>query len=235
MTILELQNLSISYGSSQALFEVSLGVARGQLVSLIGRNGVGKSTTLRGIMGLNTPISGKIYWKGHDITGREPHLNARDGIGYVPEERRIFANLSVWENLDIVRHNPCSSINAWNENNIFELFPELSNFLKHKGGTLSGGEQQMLTIARTLMGNPELLLLDEPSEGLAPLVVTKMCEKITQLKKMGMSIILAEQNLEVVLSLSDKIYILEKGVVKFSGTPDELRNNTLIQSKYITL
>jgi len=234
MKLLEVKEIHAAYGLSRVLFGVSLGLEKGELVALVGRNGVGKSTTIRSIMGLVAPKQGAIHWKGADITGRAPHLNAQDGIGYVPEDRRIFPDLTVWENLDLGRR-PGNSQNEWDETRVYELFPDLAELRDRKGGVLSGGEQQMLTIARSLMGNPELLLLDEPSEGLAPIVVENMREKIGQLKENGLSIVLAEQNLDFVLSLSDRVYILEKGEVKFVGTADELREQEDIQETYLSV
>ena len=249
MSLLEVDNLHVAYGQSQALFGVSLEVSRGELVSLVGRNGVGKSTTMRGIMGLNAPNKGVVRWKGKDISGRDPYLNCRDGIGYIPEDRRIFSDLSVWENLDVARNRNATSGSSlgsgldsgmsvetrWNEEKVFDLFPELAELRNRKGGVLSGGQQQMLTIARSLMGNPELLLLDEPSEGLAPLVVLRMREGIALLKAAGLSIILAEQNLDFVLSLSDRVYVLEKGQVKYAGSAEDLKKNIDIQKQYLTV
>ncbi len=235
MTILKLDNLSTSYGLSKALFGVSLEISKGELVSLIGRNGVGKTTAMRSIMGLTQPNAGKVYWKGVDITGRSPNKNARDGIGFVPEDRRIFSDLTVWENLDVARQDRPDYLAAWNEERIFELFPDLLKLQNRKGGLLSGGEQQMLTIARTLMGNPELLLLDEPSEGLAPLIVKVMRDKIIELKKIGITIILAEQSLDLVLSVSDKIYVLEKGKIVLECTPDYLCKNKKLQNQYLSI
>ncbi|MGE4150618.1 MAG: ABC transporter ATP-binding protein [Hyphomicrobiaceae bacterium] len=231
--LLSVKDLHVSYGLSRILHGISLSVKRGELVSLIGRNGVGKSTTMRAIMGLTPPRSGSVRWKGNEIARRKSHLNARDGIGYVPEDRRIFSGLSVWENLDVARLPAREGVTSWDEERVFEFFPDLERFRDRKGGLLSGGQQQMLTIARTLMGNPELLLLDEPSEGLAPLIVANMREKIEELKAAGLSIILAEQNLDFVLALSDRCYVLEKGEVVFQGTAEELRTNTAVQDKYL--
>lgn len=233
MELLSVKDLVTSYGLSTVLHGVSLTVRRGELVALLGRNGVGKSTTMRSIMGLTPPRAGTIEWKGKSIFRRAPHRNALDGIGYVPEDRRIFSDLSVWENLDIARLPPREGQSPWDEKRVFEFFPDLEYFKDRAGGLLSGGQQQMLTIGRTLMGNPELLLLDEPSEGIAPIVVAQIREKIRELKQGGLSIVLAEQNLDFALSLSDHVYVLEKGGVVFHGTADELRERTDIQDRYL--
>lgn len=233
MELLKVENLNLSYGISQVLHDVSMTVNRGELVSLVGRNGVGKSTTMRGIMGLTPPRSGSIKWKGQEIRRRAPHKNALDGLGYVPEDRRIFSALTVWENLDVARLPARPGAQAWDEERVFDLFPDLKTFSHRLGGLLSGGQQQMLTIGRTLMGNPELLLLDEPSEGIAPIVVANIEKKIKELKAGGLSIVLAEQNLDFVLSLSDRCYVLEKGRIVYSGNADELRANQGVQDRYL--
>jgi branched-chain amino acid transport system ATP-binding protein len=233
MELLKVEGLNVFYGLSQILHDVAMTVKRGELVSLVGRNGVGKSTTMRGIMGLTPPRSGSITWKGREILRRAPHRNARDGLGYVPEDRRIFSTLTVWENLEVARLPPRDGMTPWDEARVFELFPDLAIFRTREGGLLSGGQQQMLTVGRTLMGNPELLLLDEPSEGVAPMVVANMEKKIRELKQAGLSIILAEQNLDFVLALSDRCYVLEKGAIVFSGTAEELRSNQQVQDKYL--
>lgn len=233
MYLLDVKDMHVSYGLSKVLHGVSLNVKPGEVVSLVGRNGVGKSTTMRGIMGLTVPKSGSINWKGREIAGRKPHLNAKDGIGYVPEDRRIFSGLSVTENLDVAKLPVRDGGQVWDEERVFNFFPDLKRFSERKGGLLSGGQQQMLTLGRTLMGNPELLLLDEPSEGLAPLIVADIAEKIMELKAAGLSIVLAEQNLDFVLSLSDRCYVLEKGEIVFTGTSQELRDNEEIQNKYL--
>jgi branched-chain amino acid transport system ATP-binding protein len=233
MKLLKVEGLNVSYGISQVLHDVSLTVNRGELVSLVGRNGVGKSTTMRGIMGLTPPKSGSILWKDQEILRRAPHINAREGLGYVPEDRRIFSTLTVWENLDVAKLPAREGALAWDEDRVFDLFPDLKTFRDRPGGLLSGGQQQMLTIGRTLMGNPELLLLDEPSEGIAPIVVANIEKKIRELKTAGLSIILAEQNLDFVLALSDRCYVLEKGCVVYTGTADELRANQDVQDKYL--
>ena len=220
---------------SQVLFGVSIEVGQGECVALIGRNGVGKTTTMRSIMGLTPPRRGAVKWKGQDIAGWPAYRICQAGIGFVPEDRRIFPELSVWENLDIARRTAADGKAAWGEEEVFALFPDLEKIRTRRGGVLSGGQQQMLTIARTLMGNPELLLLDEPSEGLAPLVVDQLREKVAQLKATGLSIVLAEQNLSFVLALADRVYIMEKGEVHYTGTPDDLRANTDIVKQYLTI
>ncbi|MDP6564751.1 MAG: ABC transporter ATP-binding protein [Alphaproteobacteria bacterium] len=237
MARLEVDGIHTAYGLSKVLFGVSLTVEPGEVVALVGRNGVGKTTTMRSIMGLAPPRQGSVCWMDRDITGMPVHHVARLGIGYVPEDRRIFPELTVWENLDIARRPPIDDENGegWSEDQVFELFPDLKAIQSRQGGVLSGGQQQMLTIARSLMGNPKLLLLDEPSEGLAPIVVETLRDRINLLKEGGLSIVLAEQNLDFVLFLSDRIHILEKGEIQYTGTPEDLRANTDIQTKYLTL
>lgn len=235
VALLQVNDIDTRYGLSRVLFGVSLRVEAGEIVSLIGRNGVGKTTTMRSIMGLTVPFSGSILWEGAEIIGRSTHEIARMGIGYVPEERRIFPDLTVWENLDIASRPPASDIPGWTVERVYELFPVLERMHSRRGGYLSGGEQQMLTIGRSLMGNPRLLLLDEPSEGLAPLIVATLRERIGDLRAAGLSIVLAEQNLEFVLALSDRIYVLEKGEVKFTGTPDEVHENEELVLSHLTV
>ena len=234
-TELTVEAIHTAYGLSQVLFGISIRVDPGEFVALIGRNGVGKTTTMRSIMGLTPPRQGKVQWKGQDIARLPPYRICQLGIGFVPEERRIFPELSVWENLDIARRAAPAGKAGWSEPEVFALFPDLEGIRDRRGGVLSGGQQQMLTIARTLMGNPELLLLDEPSEGLAPLIVEQLRDKVAQLKATGMSIVLAEQNLEFVLSLADRVYILEKGEVRYTGTPADLRANQDIVKQYLTV
>ncbi|MBT3370230.1 MAG: ABC transporter ATP-binding protein [Rhodospirillaceae bacterium] len=235
MAQLEVDNIRTAYGLSKVLFGVSLTVEPGEVVALVGRNGVGKTTTMRSIMGMAPPQEGSIRWIDRDITGIPVHHVAKLGIGYVPEDRRIFPELTVWENLDIGRRPPMDGGDGWSEEQVFELFPDLKDIQERKGGVLSGGQQQMLTIARSLMGNPKLLLLDEPSEGLAPIVVESLRDRIQMLKTGGLSIVLAEQNLDFVLFLSDRVHILEKGEVVYTGTPAELRDNPDVQTKYLTV
>jgi branched-chain amino acid transport system ATP-binding protein len=234
MPLLEVQDIHVAYGMSQVLFGVSLEVGAGEVIGLLGRNGVGKTTTIRSIMGLNAPRRGGIRFRGASIAGLEPFRISRMGIGWVPEERRIFPELTAWENLDTATRAG-SGDDAWTLERVLELFPDLALLRDRKGGFLSGGEQQMLTIARTLMTNPTLLLLDEPSEGLAPLIVAKVHETVARLKASGLSIVLAEQRLDFVLSLSDRLYILEKGQVGWSGTPAELRADPGVVDRFLTV
>jgi branched-chain amino acid transport system ATP-binding protein len=222
--LLELEDVHAAYGLSRVLFGVSLEVNQGECVCLLGRNGVGKTTTMRSVMGLTPPGAGHVRFKSRDITGWSPHRVARAGIGFVPEDRRIFAELSVWENLDVARR-AAARRGRWTIEAVVDLFPVLGTLRDRQGGFLSGGEQQMLTIARTLMGNPELLLLDEPSEGLAPLVVEALLAKISELKAQGLTILLAEQGIEFSLALADRVYVLEKGTVRFTGPSAALRSN----------
>jgi branched-chain amino acid transport system ATP-binding protein len=222
--LLELEDVHAAYGLSRVLFGISLEVNEGECVCLLGRNGVGKSTTMRSVIGLTPPGAGHVRFKSRDITGWSPYRVARAGIGFVPEDRRIFAELSVWENLDVARR-AAARPGRWTIEAVNDLFPVLGTLRDRRGGFLSGGEQQMLTIARTLMGNPELLLLDEPSEGLAPLVVEALLAKIGELKAQGLTILLAEQGIEFSLALADRVYVLEKGTVRFTGPSAALRSN----------
>ncbi len=228
--LLEVREIHTAYGLSRVLFGVSIDVTAGECVCLLGRNGVGKSTTMRSIMGLSPPQSGRVRFKDTDITGWEPYRVARAGVGFVPEDRRIFAELTVWENLDVAQRS-----GSWTAERVFDLFPTLRELTGRNGGFLSGGEQQMLTIARTLMGNPTLLLLDEPSEGLAPLVVDHLGEQIARLKSEGLTILLAEQNVEFALRLADRVYVLEKGAVRFSGSAGALRDDDALRHELLAL
>jgi len=234
--ILEVNDIYTSYGLSQILFGISLNLKEGECVALLGRNGVGKTTTLRSIMGLTAPREGSVVYKGEDITGKAAFRIAKLGLGFVPEERRIFPDLSVRENLETGR-KPAAARQAreWTIERVHEMFPVLETLANRKGGYLSGGEQQMLTVGRTLMGNPDLLLLDEPSEGLAPLVVRDLGLQIARLKDEGLTILLCEQNAKFATGLSDRAYILEKGQVRFGGTIDELQENKEIREQYLGL
>ncbi|HTY78737.1 MAG TPA: ABC transporter ATP-binding protein [Candidatus Bathyarchaeia archaeon] len=232
--LLSVDNIYTSYGLSQVLFGVSAEIATGECVCLLGRNGVGKSTTMRSIMGLTPPRQGRVIWKGRDVAGRAPYQIADLGIGFVPEDRRIFSDLTVWENLDVAtRRRPGAA--SWTLERVFDLFPKLRELVDRQGGFLSGGEQQMLTIARTLMGNPELLLLDEPSEGLAPLVVDHLKEQIARLKREGLTILLAEQNVDFCLDLADRVYVLEKGHIRYQGTVEAFRADESVRAQYLAL
>ena len=232
--LLELEDIHAAYGLSRVLFGISLEVNAGECVCLLGRNGVGKTTTMRSVMGLTPPSAGRVRFKSRDITGWSPYRVARTGIGFVPEDRRIFAELSVWENLDVARR-AAARPGRWTIEAVTELFPVLGELRARQGGFLSGGEQQMLTIARTLMGNPELLLLDEPSEGLAPLVVEALLAKIGELKAQGLTILLAEQGIEFSLALADRVYVLEKGVVRFASSSAALRSDRSVLDQLLML
>ena len=221
-------------GLSRVLFGVSLEVKAGECVCLLGRNGVGKTTTMRSVMGLTPPSAGRVRFKSRDITGWPPYRVARAGIGFVPEDRRIFAELSVWENLDVAQR-AAARPGRWTIDAVFELFPVLAELRDRQGGFLSGGEQQMLTIARTLMGNPELLLLDEPSEGLAPLVVETLLIKIGELKAQGLTILLAEQGVDFSLALADRVYVLEKGAARFTGSAATLKSDRALFERLLSL
>jgi branched-chain amino acid transport system ATP-binding protein len=234
MSLLAVHDIQASYGTSRVLFGVSLDVAQGECVCLLGRNGVGKSTTMRAIIGLTPPSAGRIVWKGKDIAGLPPHRIARAGIGFVPEDRRIFAELTVLENLEVAARAAGRS-GRWNVAAVFALFPKLSELANRQGGYLSGGEQQMLTIGRTLMGNPELLLLDEPSEGLAPLVVEDLLAQVSRLKQQGLTILLAEQGVDFSLALADRVYVLEKGTVRFTGPAAALREDPRLRDELLAL
>ncbi len=234
MSLLAVEDIHTAYGLSRVLFGISLEVNEGECVSLLGRNGVGKTTTIRSIMGLTPPFRGRVLWHGREVTGWPPHKTARAGIGFVPEDRRIFAELSVQENLE-VGAQAARRPGRWTIEAVGELFPILRERRDQPGGFLSGGEQQMLTIARTLVGNPDLLLLDEPSEGLAPLIVDQLRDKITELKTQGLTILLAEQGIDFALSLADRVYVLEKGSVRFAGPARELRENIELRDRLLAL
>ena len=235
--VLAVKEIDTFYGLSHILFGVSLEVKQNETVCILGRNGVGKTTTLRSIMGLAPPRSGSIKFMGEEITGKQPFDIYRLGIGLVPEDRIIFPDLTVHENLEIAikKGKRWKTIEGWTIEKVHRLFPILKARDKQWGGTLSGGEQQMLTIARTLMGNPRLLLLDEPSEGLAPLVVKAIEEQTLLLKKEGMTILLSEQNSNFALKISDRGYILEKGLVAWQGDISELKRNPEIMKNYLGL
>lgn len=222
--MLELQDLHTFYGLSHILFSVSLKVEEGKVVCLLGRNGAGKTTTLKSILGLTPPKEGRVWFKGEEVTGKEPYLMVRKGIGYVPDDRRIFADLTVGENLEIAaRRGPGS--HSWDKGEVYELFPPLARLEHRRGGFLSGGEQKMLAIGRALMGNPDFLLLDEPTEGIAPVLVKAFGRTIERLKEIGLTVLLAEQNIKFTNRFSDFGYIIDNGRICFSGPLKELMEN----------
>ncbi len=229
--LLEVKNVNTYYGISHILFDVSMEIKEGEVICLLGRNGVGKTTTLRSIMGLTPLRTGSIVFQGLEIGKKQPFEIARLGIGFVPEDRIIFPDLTVKENLAMGTKR--KNKGPWTFNRVYEMFPRLKERASQMGGTLSGGEQQMLTIARTLMGNPQILLLDEPSEGLAPLVVKQLESQVHRLKMEGMPILLSEQNSNFTLKLSDRAYILEKGHIQWNGPVDELKEKPEIMQKYL--
>ncbi|WP_414691660.1 ABC transporter ATP-binding protein [Noviherbaspirillum sp.] len=238
--LLDVKGLNAWYGAAQILFNVDLNVRRGEVVALMGRNGAGKSTSLKAIIGLLQKRRGEINFMGKDISTAQPHDIAARGLGFVPEDRRIFTDLSVMENLDVGRQPPRhwpdgSPAPAWNPERLFKLFPNLGEMPNRPGGRMSGGEQQMLTMARTLMGNPYLVLLDEPSEGVAPVIVEQMVLMILEMKSEGVSILLSEQNMHFAELVSDRAYVLEKGQIRFEGSMDELAANESVRQAYLSV
>lgn len=230
--MLEVKDIHTFYGSSHILFGLSLAVRQGEIVGILGRNGVGKTTTLRSIIGLNRPRYGTIQFNGEEITGKTPYVLSSKGIGFVPEDRRIFPNLTVDENLEVAMQRPKEGV-GWPIERVYGLFPKLRMLANRKGGHLSGGEQQMLTIARTLMLNPDLLLLDEPMEGLAPAIVSSLGKQIVKLRDQGITILLSEQNVKAAIKLTGRCYVIEKGTVKFEGTTEELVQNKEVGRRYL--
>jgi branched-chain amino acid transport system ATP-binding protein len=231
--MLEVDALDAWYGKAQILYGVSLRVDEGECVALMGRNGAGKSTAMKTIMGLLAKRAGKVTYRGLDISTLPSHRIARLGLGWVPEDRRIFTDLTVRENLSVGRQPPREGAPHWTEDQLFALFPNLASMTDRPGGRMSGGEQQMLTIARTLMGNPHLILLDEPSEGVAPVIVEQMAQMIVKLKREGLSILLSEQNLHFAELVSDRAYVLEKGQIRFEGSMEELAENQQVRKAYL--
>ncbi len=232
MTRLQVTDLHVSYGLSRVLSGVSFEVGEGEVVALMGRNGAGKTTTLRGIMGLTPARRGRVEWNGRDITAAPTHRIARLGIGYVPEERRIFPGLSVEENLQIAKR---PGKRQRDPNSVYELFPDLREIAGRPGGVLSGGQQQLLAIARSLVGSPKLLLLDEPSEGLAPMVVKAMQEQLAALRQTELSVLLAEQNPQFALALSDRVHVMERGEIRYSATAGELEKDDSRLREYLAV
>ncbi|MBL0421626.1 ABC transporter ATP-binding protein [Ramlibacter sp. AW1] len=232
-TVLKVEQLNAFYGKAHILFDVDLEVGQGEVVALVGRNGAGKSTTIKAIMGMLDRVQGRVSYRGEDITRLPPYKISRMGVGFVPEDRRVFSDLTVLENLDIGRRPPRPGAPTWTPEKLFRLFPNLGEMPDRPGGQMSGGEQQMLTVARTLMGNPGLVLLDEPSEGIAPVIVEQMAQMITELKKQGLTVLLSEQNTHFAQLVSDRAYVLEKGQVKFTGTMQELMRNDEVRKAYL--
>ena len=238
--LLTAENLCAWYGAAQILFDINLEVRRGEVVALMGRNGAGKSTTLKTLMGLMDKHKGTVSFMGHDVSAAQPHLIASLGMGFVPEDRRVFTDLTVTENLEVGRQPPRhwpdgQAAPTWTPQDLYKLFPNLGEMPDRPGGRMSGGEQQMLTVGRTLMGNPFLVLLDEPSEGVAPVIVEQMAQMILELKAKGVSILLSEQNLHFAELVSDRAYVLEKGQIRFEGTIDELSRAEDIRRAYLSV
>jgi len=227
--MLEVERIHTYYGLSHILFDVSLSVLKGEVVGLLGRNGAGKSTTMRSIMGLTPPQQGAITFHGETITGAKAHLLVRRGMAYVPDDRRVFADLTVEDNLEI----PFRRNEQWTKRQVYHLFPVLEEIRFRRAGNLSGGEQQMLTIGRALMSSPELLLLDEPTEGLAPLVVRNLEEQILRLKETGISLLLSEQNIKSAMKLIHRVYVIDNGRIRFTGTIAEFRADEEVKKKYL--
>jgi branched-chain amino acid transport system ATP-binding protein len=238
--MLSVEHLAAWYGDAQVLYDLSFEVRRGEVVALMGRNGAGKTTTMKAIMGLMARRSGTVRFDGHDISRRKPFEIARLGLGFTPEDRRIFADLTVLENLDVGRQPPRrradgTAAATWTPDKLFALFPNLAAMPHRLGGRMSGGEQQMLTVARTLMGNPTLVLLDEPSEGVAPIIVERMASTIVELKKEGLAVLLSEQNVNFARHVADRVYVLEKGQIRWDGSMADLAGNVAIQRDFLTL
>ena len=238
--LLQAKGLCAWYGAAQILYDVHLEVGRGEVVALMGRNGAGKSTTLKALTGMLDKRQGSVQFMGADLSRSEPHHAGRLGLGYVPEDRRIFTDLTVMENLEVgrqsARHWPDgTAAPVWTFEKLFKLFPNLGEMPDRLGGRMSGGEQQMLTVARTLMGNPYLVLLDEPSEGVAPVIVEQMVQTILELKSQGVSILLCEQNMHFATLVSDRAYVLEKGEICYQGTMAELSANVDVRRAYLSV
>jgi len=232
--MLEVEGIHTFYGLSHILFGVSLSVESGKVVCLLGRNGAGKSTTLKSIIGIAPPKRGRIKFKEEEISGKQPFMLVRMGIAYVPDERRIFADLTAEENLEIAERK-VKGLEGWDKERVYGIFPVLKNIASRRGGCLSGGEQKMLAIARALMCNPELLLLDEPTEGLAPVMVRVIEDQVNTLKKTGLTVLLAEQNVKTTLRLSDRGYIIDDGKIRYHGTVNELKENEEVRKKYLLI
>ena len=238
--LLQAKGLCAWYGAAQILYDINLDVGRGEVVALMGRNGAGKSTTLKALTGMLDKRRGSVTFMGTDISNSEPHHAGRMGLGYVPEDRRIFTDLTVMENLEVGRQSPRTwpdgtAAPVWTSEKLFKLFPNLGEMPDRLGGRMSGGEQQMLTVARTLMGNPYLVLLDEPSEGVAPVIVEQMVQTILELKSQGVSILLCEQNMHFAELVSDRAYVLEKGQICYQASMAELSANVEVRRAYLSV
>ena len=233
--MLRVEGLNSYYGRAHILQDLSFEAESGQVLVLLGRNGAGKSTTMKSLIGLVRPASGRIVFAGAEIAGEEPYRIARRGLGYVPEERRIFGELTVMENLDVGRQAPRHGLAPWTPERLFALFPNLGAMRDRLGARMSGGEQQMLTIARTLMGNPRLILLDEPSEGLAPLIVEQMADAILALKRERVAVLLAEQNLHFATRVADRAAVIETGQIVWAGNMAELRADEAAHARYLAV
>jgi len=229
--MLQVKEIHTYYGTSHILFGISFQVQEKEAVCLLGRNGAGKTTTLRTIIGLSPPREGSILFDGQEMTAKPPYYIAQAGVGFVPDDRRIFPDLTVRQNILVARRERGGAI--WNLDRIYTLFPKLKDLDAHMGTQLSGGEQQMLTIARTLMTNPRLLLLDEPGEGLAPLVIRAMKEQLGEIKKLGLTMLICEHNVGLATALSDRAYVMDKGTIRYQGTIEELRREEEIRKKYL--
>jgi branched-chain amino acid transport system ATP-binding protein len=233
--MLEVKNVNSFYGKAHVLNDLNFSVDAGTVVALLGRNGAGKTTTMKSIMQLVRPRSGTVTYNGQNITGWPSHKVARNGLGYVPEERRIFTQLTVLENLEVGRQPPREGCTTWTDDMVFDLFPNLAERRNNRGKALSGGEQQMLTIARTLMGNPAFILLDEPSEGIAPVIVEQMARVILQLKSEGLTVLLSEQNLHFAQAVADGVVIIEHGTQKYVGSLTDLQAHPEIRDQYLSV
>jgi branched-chain amino acid transport system ATP-binding protein len=232
--MLEVEGLRAGYGPAEILFGVSLKLARGEVAALMGRNGAGKSTTLKAIMGLIPPRAGRVRFAGRDIAGLAAFRIARLGLGYVPEDRRIFTDLTVAENLEVGRR-PAEGRDAWTPERLFEVFPNLASMRNRRAAAMSGGEQQMLAIARTLMGNPAAVLLDEPSEGLAPVILELMADAVLRMKREGIAILLSEQNFDFAAAVADRAYVIERGEIRYDGSMAALEADPTLRAQHLMI
>jgi branched-chain amino acid transport system ATP-binding protein len=233
-TLLDVEGLRAGYGPAEILFGVSLRLARGEVAALMGRNGAGKSTTLKAIMGLVPPRAGRVRFAGRDIAGLAAFRIARLGLGYVPEDRRIFTDLTVAENLEVGRR-PAEGRDPWTPERLFEVFPNLASMRNRRAAAMSGGEQQMLAIARTLMGNPEAVLLDEPSEGLAPVILELMADAVLRMKREGIAVLLSEQNFDFAAAVADRAYVIERGEIRYDGSMAALDIDPALRAQHLSL